>query len=252
MSSPHRVAVTLSVTAMPGLVEALTEHGARVEVVPLLRFLPPADWEPVDRALGRMAEYPTLALTSPRAAEVLMSRLELVTQPGQAMPSVWVSGSATAAPLDNRFPDRHLAPAAAGTSLGAGARLAEAMLAAGVSGPVLFVCGDSRRDDLPARLRRGGLWVQEVVCYHSVLCPEKDANTLLAGADIVIVGSPSVALLLTKAFPLEPRPLLVALGPTTATAARTGGWIPTAVAEEPTLPGLLTTLWPLLSSQPVR
>lgn len=252
MTATPRVAITLSVAALPGLVEALTGHGAQVQVAPLLRFLPPLDWEPVDRALARFGEYPTLAITSPRASEVLMQRLALGAKSPRVVPAVWASGSAAAAPLESRFPDLSLAPADPGSALGAGARLAEAMLAAAVAGPVLFLCGDSRRDDLPSRLRRGGLWVQEVVCYRTVLCPESEAAALLAGTDIVVVGSPSVAQLLTKALSTDPRPALVALGPTTASAARAGGWIPIAVAAEPTLPSLLATLWPLLSSQPVR
>jgi uroporphyrinogen-III synthase len=252
MNPTPRIAVTLSAGALAGLVEALTPHGAQIEEVPLLRFLPPLGWDEVDRMLARLGEYPTLALTSPRAATVLMQRLPLTGNPLPVLPTVWAAGSATAAPLELRFPDVRFAPAAPESSLGAGARLAEAMLAAAVTGPVLFLCGDTRRDDLPARLRRGGLWVQEAVCYRSVLCTESEATAVLTGADIVVVGSPTVAQLLTKALPTEPRPTLVALGPTTAAAARAGGWTPVAVAAEPSLPGLLAALWPLLSNQPVR
>ena len=54
------------------------------------------------------------------------------------------------------------------------------------------------------------------------------ANTILlgciaddmTGADVLLVGSPKVATLLARACPRDERPALVAIGPTTARAAR--------------------------------
>ncbi len=59
---------------------------------------------------------------------------------------------------------------------GAAAALAAAMLEAGVAGPVLFPCGEIRRDELPTRLRHEGIEVDEVVCYRSVLADEAAAR----------------------------------------------------------------------------
>jgi uroporphyrinogen-III synthase len=108
------------------------------------------------------------------------------------------------------------------------------MLSAHVGSPVLFPCGDTRRDELPAVLRTGGVAVEEVVCYRSVLASDEEARRAIAGADVVLVASPRVATLAAKVVPRDERPALVAIGPTTAAAARAAGWAPAGVARRPT------------------
>jgi uroporphyrinogen-III synthase len=103
---------------------------------------------------------------------------------------------------------------------------------------VLFPCGDIRRDELPARLRDDGITVEEVVCYRSVLAGEMEARQAAERAQIVIVASPSVADLLARACPPGARPALLAVGPTTAAAARASGWPPAGVAPRPTTEAL--------------
>jgi uroporphyrinogen-III synthase len=112
------------------------------------------------------------------------------------------------------------------------------MLAAGVR-RVLFPCGDIRRDELPARLRDEGVEVDELVCYRSVLAGETAARHAAGRAGVLIVASPSVADLLARACPAGVRPQLVAVGPTTASAALASGWRPDAVATLPTVDALV-------------
>jgi Uroporphyrinogen-III synthase len=125
---------------------------------------------------------------------------------------------------------------------GAAAALAAALLAAGVRGPVLFPCGDLRRDELAARLRVGGIAVEEVVCYRSVLAGESAARRAAERAQVLVVASPSVADLLARACPPEARPALLAVGPTTAAAARALGWPPAGVAARPTVEALVAAV----------
>jgi uroporphyrinogen-III synthase len=56
---------------------------------------------------------------------------------------------------------------------------------------------------------------------------------------IVVVASPSVADLLARVCPPGVRPALLAVGPTTAAAARSSGWPPAGVAERPTTEALV-------------
>jgi uroporphyrinogen-III synthase len=123
------------------------------------------------------------------------------------------------------------------------------MIQEAVSGPVLFPCGDARRDELPRVLGESGIEVHEVVCYRSVLADEFQARTAAATGTVLVVASPSVAGLLARACPRATRPELLAVGPTTAASARAAGWSPAAVANEPTTRSLSSAIRDLLANR---
>ena len=242
------VVLTASAGSFPGLIEQLRALSIAVEERPLIRFAPPADWASFDAALDAVAgdsraaspgrRYTAIALTSPRAARAFMERLEARDASARAITShgieIWAAGAGTARALADGA-GRARVPAEADVGrLGAAAALARAMLEAGVRGTVLFPCGDHRRDELPARLRDGGIEVDDVVCYRSVLASESEARAAAERAAVIVVGSPSVAALLARACGTDARPMLVAVGPTTAEASRASGWPPAAVATHPT------------------
>lgn len=243
------IVVTTSVGSFPGLVAALRALPATVEEHPLLTFVPPFDWTPVDDAVRRLARFDAVAVTSPRAAAAFGERMAALgaERPPAPVPPVWAAGSGTAAALGGVLEPVHKPPAADTGHLGAAAALARAMLAAGVRGPVLFPCGEIRRDELPARLRADGVEVEEVVCYRSVLAGESAARNAAARARVLVVASPSVAGLLARACPSTVRPPLFAVGPTTAAAARAAGWLPAAVATEQTVAALVAGIRTLLA-----
>jgi uroporphyrinogen-III synthase len=231
------VVVTLSAGAVAGLAEALAHDRITLEERPLLRFGPPADWEPLDRALAALDRYRAVVLTSPRAAETVADRWRgrpLSLEPGGAM--WWATGPAAAAPLGDRFGPVRIPPEAPDPGLGAGERLADALLAAGTGSPVLHLCGEVHRDELGRRLSEAGITVDEVICYRALLASLPEAREAAARADILVVGSPRVAELVTAACRADRRPRLLALGPTTAAASRRSGWPPDAVAERPDAP----------------
>jgi uroporphyrinogen-III synthase len=80
--------------------------------------------------------------------------------------------------------------------------------------------------------------VQVVVCYRSVLAAVTVARGAAERALVLVVARPSVADLLARACPTGVRPALVAVGPTTAAAARASGWPPAGVASRPTADAL--------------
>ena len=247
---PAPVIITASAGAFPGLVAALQAIPVAVEEVPLLTFAPPLDWAPVDAALRSVGRYGAVAFTSPRSARAFAERMAGAGASGR-MPPVWTAGNGTAqalhdamggAVLEVRQPD----PRTVGER-GAAAALVSAMTAAGVAGPILFPCGDLRRDELPARLRDDGLEVDEVVCYRSVLAAESEARRVAERAQILVVASPSVADLLARACPSGVRPAMVAVGPTTAAAARASGWSPDAVSPRPAAGALASAVRALVA-----
>ena len=246
------VVITASSGTFPGLVEAVRAIPAPVEEIPLMEFAPPLDWSPVDRALDRIGEYDAVAVTSPRAARAFAGR---VAARGinerfaiSRRPAIWAGGQATAEALGKGMGEVHLPSTKSSVRLGAAGALAAAMLKEGVRGPVLFPCGDLRRDELPARLQDDGVAVEDVVCYRSVLASEGAARAAAERAKVLIVASPSVADLLARACPPDLRPMLLAVGPTTAAAARGSGWAPAAVSSRPDAAGLAKAVRSLLSS----
>lgn len=199
-----------------------------------MTFAPPLDWGPVDAAVRSLERYAAIAFTSPRSTRAFAERLrtlDMVVPPGTA---VWAAGAGTAQALGGAIAPVLQPEEGVVAERGAAAALAEALVQAHLERPVLFPCGDIRRDELPARLRDEGVTVDEVVCYRSVLAGETEARSAAERAQVVIVASPSVADLLARACPPGIRPALVAVGPTTAAAARASGWPPTRVASRPT------------------
>lgn len=213
-----------------------------------MSFSPPADWAPVDDALDRSRTYGAVAFTSPRAAAALVERMEGrgVSWGDAPSPVVWAVGPATASALKGVLGSVRMPLGRHTGKLGASKALARAMLEAEVSGPVLFPCGEIKREELPTELRRNGIQVDEVVCYRSVLADESAARTAASRGTVLVVASPSVVDLLVRACPRPNRPQLVAVGPTTAASARAAGWSPAAVAVEPTAQALTSAIASLL------
>jgi len=227
------VVVTLSEGALAGFEERLAAGGHEVRRAPLVSFEAPAAFEALDAALVQSRHYAAVAVTSPRAAAVLARRIEAGGHAPLRTP-VWAVGERTAAPLRPVCDDVRLVAVPAGER-GAAEALAAEMLATRVHGAVLFPCGELRRDALPTLLAGAGCRVDEVLCYRTVLPELEAARTALGGAQLIVVGSPSVAELLARAFPVGERPQLVAVGPTTGAAAQAAGWIPDATSERPTV-----------------
>lgn len=249
---PGMVVVTVSAGTFQGLLEALRELPVAAEECPLMAFSPPLDWAPVDRALDRLGEFDAVAVTSPRAARAFAERVVLRDKTeafASGGPALWAGGASTAESLGRSLGGVSVPPAKVSARRGAAAALADAMLADGVKGPVLFPCGDLRRDELPARLEDEGVIVEDVVCYRSVLASEGAARAAAERAQLLIVASPSVAALLARACPAEVRPMMLAVGPTTAAAARASGWPPTATSARPDTASLVAAVRGLLSSR---
>jgi uroporphyrinogen-III synthase len=245
--------ITASAGSFPGLADALSAPGRAVTEQPLIHFKGPSDWTVLDQALERLHDYRAVALTSPRAATALVTRLvqRAIRWPLVDPPQVWAGGSATAAALGGTLGAVRTPEEREVGSIGAAAALAQAMLDARVAGPVLFPCGSTRRELLSQRLRGSEVSVDEVVCYQSVLADESEAKAKTAGATLLIVASPSVAHLLVDAWPPGSRPDLIAVGPTTAAAAREGGWEPAAMASDPARNAVVTAVGEVLARRSV-
>jgi uroporphyrinogen-III synthase len=83
--------------------------------------------------------------------------------------------------------------------------------------------------------------------YRSVPAGEADARRAAERAQVLVVASPSVADLLARVCPPGARPPLVAVGPTTAAAARVSGWPPAGVAARPSADALVAAVRAVLA-----
>lgn len=242
--------LTASAGTFPGLAAALGDRSIHLETRPLLSFEPPVDWGELDAALEQRHRYQAMALTSPRASQAIAQRIEVLrmTWDGSA-PVVWVVGSATEEALRGRAGPVRKPGAALEPGETAAGLLARAMLKARVASPILFPCGDRRRDDLPEVLQSHGIQVDEVVCYRSLLASREQACAAVANSTVLIVASPSVAALLAEACPGPSRPRVVAIGAASAEAGQAAGWPPAAVAAEPSTPALVAAITGLLATR---
>jgi uroporphyrinogen-III synthase len=244
----EKLVITASSGSFSGLADELRKISVQAIERPLTSSQPPEDWAPLDEALNHRERYGSLALTSPRAAAAVADRIRAcaISWVGRT-PRVWAIGAATAEALQGRLGSVQGSFPEPNADLGAAERLARVMLSAGAAGPVLFPCGENRRDELPAILRSHGLVVDEVICYRMVLASLDQARAAVSGASIVLVASPSVVQLLVEACPASTLPALVAIGPTTAASAQSAGWQPAAVPTAPSTPALVSAIAGLLS-----
>jgi uroporphyrinogen III methyltransferase / synthase len=71
-----KVLVTRARDQAKDFVDCLTRYGAEPVSFPTIEIVPPESWEPVDRAIDRLAEFDWLLLTSVNGVEFFMKRLK--------------------------------------------------------------------------------------------------------------------------------------------------------------------------------
>jgi uroporphyrinogen-III synthase len=234
--SGARIVITLSDGTLDGLDRSLDRLGASWVHKPLLTFESDEFRPALSVTVSALDRFGAVAITSPRSA-ALYARA--VREARVVSPPVWTTGPGTARELRQLSP-MHFVESPVRD--GAAAALARMMVARGVTGPVLFPCGEHHRDVLPSTLREVGIEVEELVCYRAVIASVELLRESAAAGDVIVVASGRVARALSGAVAGSERPALVALGPVTAQAASAAGWQPAAVADEPTIPSLLQAL----------
>ncbi|SHK05845.1 uroporphyrinogen-III synthase [Rhodothermus profundi] len=185
-------------------------------------------------ALAHPEVYGGLIFTSPRAVEAVR---RLGTPPAAwRWRRVYVVGPRTAAAA------RAMGWTPQGEEAGSGLALARLILQEPwPSRPLLFLCGERRRSELPEQLRTAGFPLEELVVYET-----RPATPVLpAGAsapDWVVFFSPS-GWEAARSLPIKWKQVRVAaIGPTTAAALQEKGVAVMAVARTPTPEGLLAAI----------
>ncbi|HEU5431433.1 MAG TPA: uroporphyrinogen-III synthase, partial [Thermomicrobiales bacterium] len=246
MLAGQRVLTTRPADRDEELIAALRAAGAEPIACPLSRVDDPADWAPLDGALAaaRRGAYDWVVVTSVNAAPRLERRLAALGAAG--LPDrtrVAAIGAATARALEAAGIRVDLLPAPPHAE-----GLVDALRQAGVAGArVLYPHGDLARPTLERELTALGASVDAVVAYRNL--PTRGApaaqERLRAGSiDVVMLASPSNARRLAAELAVIPAawPPAVCVGPVTAQAAQELGFRVVAVADEPSVAGIIAAL----------
>ena len=240
------VVVTRAPEQSQELTDALEALGAQVQHLPMVSFAPTENFDELDSALRRFAEFDWIVFTSQNAVRFLFRRgCELkarrAVQP--ARPLIAAVGAATAQAarnLDIRVD--YVAQTSSGEALAAELRDR-------ISGTTVLLPRSDRADDrMPALLREAGANVVEVVAYRTTM-PESFDPAILESArrgevNVIVFASPSafenfrVAITPANAAELSKEMQFAAIGPTTAAAIREAGIQVGIEANESSVAGL--------------
>lgn len=215
----------------------LQEAGYDCECVPVLEFKFVNESE-LRQALENPRSYDGLVVTSPRAVEALTNAMswlptENVLWHTKAMFAV---GPRTASEL------RRIGFNPTGEGSGSAEMLSEYIVHQDFERPLLFLCGNRRRDTLPALLSAHGVPFEELCVYAS----EERAELSLAARplpDWVVFFSPTgvMVVLHDGGWDLA-KVRIAAIGETTAVAVRVRGYRVGATAAEPTPDALVRAM----------
>jgi len=234
------VVVTRATERRGQLADKLRAVGAEVVEVPTIRIEDPADGgSSLADAVARVRDFDWVVLTSPNGARRFCDRL----RDGRDLAGVRLAaiGPGTAAALAERHLQVDLQPERF---------VAESLLEAFPDPPgdrrgrVLLARAEVARDVLPDGLAARG-WEVEIAAAYRTVPAELSAldRERLAGADVVTFASASaVANYLAAAGPELVPPVVAAIGPITADAARAAGLAVQVEAPVHTLDGLVDAL----------
>jgi uroporphyrinogen-III synthase len=224
----RRVVITRSREQAPELARRLEALGATVYSVPTIRFAPPEDTGPLDRAIADLDQFDWVVFTSPNGVRFFWERLAALGFGPEKLagPRVAAIGPGTAAELTSRIPD----------ALG------------DIRGRRIFLPRtDIAGPELAEALRSAGAEVVEAVAYRTLTDLTK-RNRLLhlleaRKVDAVTLTSASTARGLAAMVGPDRTRLegvkIICIGPVTARAAAEAGLKVDVVASEHTLEGLV-------------
>jgi uroporphyrinogen III methyltransferase/synthase len=241
----QRVLVTRPWRQSAVLAGRLTTLGAEVIAAPTVAIEPLPDCAAVDRALGGLAGYDWLVLTSVNGVNAAAKRLRHLGLDARSLASVRIAaiGPATAARLRELFIEPDLVPEEFVAEA-----LAESMGATDLKGKrCLLLRSDIARRTLCDLLIEAGADCDDICAYRTTRpdsLPEQAIRDLEAGTIhwATFTSSSSFSnfadLLGTGAAAILPRLKLASIGPITSKTIRSAGYEPTVEAKVYTVEGL--------------
>ena len=243
----RRVLITRTKSQAGMLSARLAEMGAFPIEVPTIDVKLQPDSPDLVRTLASVALFDWIAFTSANAVQAVIEGLARLGQDTRALNAVKVAaiGPSSAAALG-----RYGIKADLVADIATSTELASAMIESGIAGSrVLLPKSDIAESVLPDRLRSSGAFVEEIVCYRTVV-PESSRclvrETLRAGVDAITFTSSSTVKNLTKLLDNDASLLegvsIACIGPVTAATAGRFGLNVDIVAQDHTVDGLVVAL----------
>jgi uroporphyrinogen III methyltransferase/synthase len=241
-----KIVVTRPEEQAQGLATMLSELGARVNLFPTIKILPPKSWSAIDKAIAGLSGYDWILFTSVNGVRYFFQRLRRTKKDGRYLAGIKIGviGPVTADALKEEglvpdlLPEKYSAEG-----------IVEVLEKLSITGqrfllprPVLA------RDYLPKKITSLGALVDVVEVYQTVL-PEYDDDRLgdcfrEGPVDMITFTSPSTVdnfLDLLTGKPTENAisgAKIACIGPITAQRARERGLEVTVVPDEYTIDGL--------------
>lgn len=248
----RRIAITRPAQQAGPLLAQLRALGAEPLACPTIAIAAPDDFAPLDAAIGRLASYDWLIVTSANGVHALLGRMAALGIEAAALGRLTIGaiGPATAAALA----EYGLRAAFMPSEYVAEAIVAEIGALAGQR--ILLPRADIARAVLAEGLRAGGAQVDVLAAYRTLPGPgiATLAELLPAGRldAIAFTSASTVRFLLAglrdqRAHAALAATRIVCIGPITAAAARAAGLPVAAVAAEYTAAGLVNALLGLLA-----
>ena len=245
----RRIVVTRARAQASALADRLTELGADVVELPMIRIAPPEDPGPLLEAVGRLDAFDWIVFTSANAVEAFFDALAAAKRDSRALARVRVCavGPATA----ERLGQFGIRPDAQPETF-RGATVCDALARAGATlngARVLCPRADIAPKDLPEALAARGAAVTEVVAYRTL--PEPVAPDFLEDLsaeriDWVTFTSSSTVKNFLAAVGAERlrawNARLASIGPSTSETLRESGFPPTVEAATHTTDGLIEAI----------
>lgn len=249
--SDLRIVVTRAQHQSASLAGMLRKRGAKVDEIPTIEIRPLRDFSPLDSALGNLAGYDWLVVTSANGVEALFDRAAQANLDLSRLKAMQICaiGPATRNAVQRRglpvsvVPERYVAESVV------------EVLRDRVKGKrVLLARATEARDVIPRELGAHGASVDVVSVYETTV-PEGSRERLLAALnsgrrpDVITFTSSSTARHLiamlggaeTAGRQLD-RIALASVGPVTSTTLRQAGLAPAIEAREFTMTGLVEAI----------
>ncbi len=240
-----RIGITRPVAQAEPQIQAAVARGADPVLMPMLEIAPPEDCSELDAAIQKASTYDWLIFTSANGVEHFFQRAWELGRDTRCLGSAKIAciGSSTADALETYHLKADLVPESYCSE-----GLAEALIATGTKGPVLWARADRGREVITESLQAAGIPLETAVAYRHVDAeelPEQAQRLLNHGQlDWIALSSPAIARRLAALLPESARnqTRIAAISPITASAAEEAGLTVEVTATEYTWDGIFAAI----------
>lgn len=237
MTDEVDVILLRSADAPDRYLQAFEAADLRAICEPVLSFAFPSQ-DSLRETLGARGRYGVLIATSPRVG----TALEQVFSADEALAEKWRNAPVYAVGPKTAAAVRQIGLRPIGEDAGRAADLAKRIIGDDPQEPLLFLCGNRRRDVLPDRLTEAGVSFDELVVYETHTRTELGLPSP-GGRTWLVFFSPSGLEAVQASDSVDPhRYRIAAIGPSTGEAIAGDGFSLDAVAQHPSPEALVRAI----------